>query len=575
MATDYELISYDFDSLQTDLINKLKTKSEWTDVSTDDLTLQLFIYILTYNQSFLMGTINKTFIDYFPNISSADEAVYYFADYIKMDINEIISSAGTARFYLSAARATSVYIPSEVEISNADSSIIYSVDSLNIINPGDLYVDVAITQGQWKDINYTSDGTNNQRYYIYEDITLDNTIVNVNGVEWTKVDDFNFYTNLDKVYSIKFIKDGYIIAFSDGVFGAKPQLNDTINIKYLKSLGYAGNIYSANILDTIMSNIYDSSGVRVTDINVINQSQIATGVDADTVDTIKKNISRFFVTNPYITRNEDYIEYIKTNQLVTDCNVYAGWELFADVNTWSSVYIYVVPTNSLYLTADDKVILNAFIKLKDLFNTKIVFEDVVYIGVNIDYVIKFREANVSQAKINLVEEQIDDITADYFDYTLVKENYDTVFRNIYLTDIMNEVGAITDLRKTNVYFQSVETIETISSGKIIYSKSLDYQDIKINETYLYINNIEVGYYDETWTLIPNAAYVGKISSYISYLELTITILDSNLVNISDPDNIIGDIFYVRSNALNDEDLIADSAGNMVFNLHSYNIEIES
>jgi hypothetical protein len=575
MATDYELISYDFDSLQTDLINKLKTKSEWTDVSTDDLTLQLFIYILTYNQSFLMGTINKTFIDYFPNISSADEAVYYFADYIKMDINGIISSAGTARFYLSAARATSVYITSETEISNADNSIIYSVDSLNIINPGDLYVDVAITQGQWKDINYTSDGTNNQRYYIYEDIALDNTIVTVNGVEWTKVDDFNFYTNLDKVYSIKFIKDGYIIAFSDGVFGAKPQLNDTINIKYLKSLGYAGNIYSANILDTIMSNIYDSSGVRVTDINVINQSQIATGVDADTVDTIKKNISRFFVTNPYITRKEDYIEYIKTNQLVTDCNVYAGWELFADVNTWSSVYIYVVPTNSLYLTADDKVILNAFIKLKDLFNTKIVFEDVVYIGVNIDYVIKFRKANVSQAKINLVEEQIDDITADYFDYTLVKENYDTVFRNIYLTDIMNEVGAITDLRKTNVYFQSVETIETISSGKIIYSKSLDYQDIKINETYLYINNIEVGYYDETWTLIPNAAYVGKISSYISYLELTITILDSNLVNISDPDNIIGDIFYVRSNALNDEDLIADSAGNMVFNLHSYNIEIES
>lgn len=578
--SDFSLINYDFDSLKTALLNKLKTKSEWLNVNNADPVLNMFLFLMTTDSSNKFATINKTFLDAFPNITMAEEYLYRFVHFIGMDINRAISATGTVTFTIPSISAKQVIIPAGTEITISDGSIIYSTVEDRFIDPGELSVDSLVIQGQNKSLSYISDGTNNQRYFIYDTVENSNIKVYVNDVLWTEVENFFFSQNTDLHYQIVNIKNGIYVLFSDGVFGSKPQSDDVIKVEYIETLGVPGNIYQADKLTKIISNIYFDDDTIVENITVTNDEPIQNGINGNTLDEIKANVTKFFTTNPYITRKEEYRNYLLLNGLVRDVNVYAGWELFNDTDTWTTIYFYVVPRNSDILTLTEKEELFNYVKLKDIYISNLVFEDCDFISVNVGCRAKLKKSNLTSVQINEIKTNIETIISDYFNLQKAMSDYGTVFRNIYESELTERIMVIDDLRKINLSLMSVELVDVVEEDDTVFSKLLKFEQLAEEKTYLYCNDEEVGYYNSSWTLIPinntgtgGHNWISKISSNIESLALTINILDPNLVHSAQANNIVGDSFYVRSEPVNLDDIITGNA-NMVFKFWESQVTFE-
>ena len=580
MSDTFEIIPYDYATLNTEIKNKLKTKSEWQNVSDNDQTFQALFSLLEYNETLLLMWLNKTFVDSFPHISSAEEAVYFFVDYIGMDVNEIKSATGQVRFYLTEAHDKDIIIPAQTKISNITGTIIYSTTELKILTAGSLYIDVDVIQGEYKVLNFVSDGTNSQKYYIYENNDRTELLFKVNNVEWEYVSKFFFSTNLDQVYTIKKIKDAMYIMTNDGKFGAKPQVNDDIELTYLTSLGSDGNINTIDVLNTLVSNIYDTED-NIVNVKVTNQSIIVNGTDADTFEQIKNNVSRFFVTNPYITNPKSYREYLLKRSEIIDVNVYAGWEIYDDPKFWTTVFIFTLPKNSENLTTQQKQDLFDYLKLKDVYLAFAQFNDIIYIDNYLDIKIKFKDPKITQTKINNITSQISTIINNYFNYTLSLSTYGKAFKDTEHSVISSQIMNITDIKKVNLDIYSNEKVITLIENGTSYLNSLKYSQIKLEGTSLYLNNEKIGDFNSSWELVPldnsgtgGTNWIGKITSLINYTSkyIDVLLIDPTLTQSSNPNNIIGDIMYVRSEALNGEDIILDGS-NMIFKLYDKDISI--
>jgi hypothetical protein len=584
---DYNLVSYDYASLKADFLARIQASSEWADISVDDSVLDLFLYILSYGMSYKLGTINKTFEDFLPHSSSSEVALYRFANFIGLDINGALSATGTVTFSLPTVNnGVSVVIPINTKISTSDGSIIFSTIETKTIANGQTSVNISVIQGELKSKTFTSDGSNNQKYSIYSIIDDLNLVVKVNGTAWSPVDNFFNSTNIDNHYVRKYIKDGFYILFNDGVYGKKPELNDEIIIQYYESKGLSGNVYQSSLLNTIIDTIYNSNNVVITDITVSNSSAIANGSDQDSINSIKSKISSFFPTNPYITRKQDYIEYLKLYiSLVADANAYAGWEIYPnDTTKWTTLYLQVVPPNGDNLSTNDKMLLYDYLKLKDTFFTQIFFNDITYIPIQNNITLKFK-TSLSQAAITNIQNNITTAVQNFYDIPTVVSNGETVFRNIYHYELAKVIGEVSsDIKKINLNLQTVESIETVLNNQTSFSKDLNFKDLLAEETYLYVNDELIGTYDNSFVLtdlqdntsLGSIDWDGKISSSIdpTLKILSISILDPDVTDNTKSKNIVGKILKLRSNPTNKEDINASNS-DMVFIYNNISFTFES
>ncbi|MGA2436355.1 MAG: hypothetical protein ABSG25_13845, partial [Bryobacteraceae bacterium] len=286
MSDNYIPISYDYSTLYQNIFTKLQQQSEWSNISENDTLLQLLNTILTTKETGLFAAINNTFVDFFPNVSSADELVYMFADYIKMTVNGVLSATMNETFYLASSYSLDIIIPSGTQVSNGN--ITYTTLGDAVLQAGNLSIDIPAVQGVWKYTSNVSDGSNYQQYFIYVENDTSRIQVTVNGTPWTLVNNFFYSTSTDKVYAIKIVYNGVYVLFNDGVFGAKPLSGDMVVVTYLQSMGSSGNIYSSGTVTTLASQIFDINHTNVTNLISVTNNETATdGYDGDTVATIQ------------------------------------------------------------------------------------------------------------------------------------------------------------------------------------------------------------------------------------------------------------------------------------------------
>jgi hypothetical protein len=377
------------------------------------------------------------------------------------------------------------------------------------------------------------------------------------------VNDFYSSTNEDKHYIKRYIKDGFYIFFNDGLNGMIPTKGSAITVSAIETLGSSGNVYQIGVINKIIDEIYDEDGESVTTLSVANSTTMINGSDRDTINEIKSNITYYISSNPYLTTKNNYISYLKTSPLVLDCNAYAGWELYPDDTTkWMTIYFFVVTENYETLSTDDKIVLNSYIKEKDIFFSKLNFTDATYIGNIVNISLQYN-VYMSSTAINEVQTKITTVVEDFYNVAKVIEDSSlaeedrTAFRDINHSALLNNIVDVDKrIRKINLILQTNEEIHTVASGEILLSSlSYNFDNIKESGTYLYLNNELIGTYDETWTMVPESAWTGLISSSINTTAKTITIeFDPTLTNPLNSANIIGRILYLRSDAENGFDI---------------------
>jgi hypothetical protein len=515
MATDLTLLPYDFADLQTELINEIRTYPEWQDVSVDDTILQMVSYMFTYYTSATLANINKTFTDYFPSLTGSEDVVELFANFIGMTVNRKLGALGkksvdisdplypngnSVKFYIDNP-ALSIFVGAGVEISNG-ADIIFTTTSTGTIPAGvgtqSAYIEVI--QGQYKTVSFTSTGQASQIFFLNE-LNVDDTQFSVNtsvGGTYTRQNNFLFSTRTSKDYILNYTKTGFYFKFGDGITGAIPALGETITLTYLVTLASAGDIYSANVITTVNTQLVDS-GNNPVDVLVTNPYPMLGGYDGDSIDAIKANITRYFMSTPYVYRRADYIAYLLAYPDVLDVNLYAGWELYPlDTTKWFTIFIYPVPKTGH--TINNNLLLT-YLKQRELFFSYIFFGTPVYVPINNTIDISLNpKMSISQARINAILAEIQTLVTDFYDYETVVASNGTIFRDIYSSQIAAQVMAIPEIIKSDVYLQTVENVYTVQAGTNLYNtvavKYIPSTGLISGGTYLYLDNDIVGIYTD-------------------------------------------------------------------------------
>lgn len=129
-------------------------------------------------------------------------------------------------------------------------------------NRRDTFVQVAVTQGQTRTETLgSSDGTASQSFALSVGDVIESSVsVEVDGVEWSEVDNFLSSTAIDQHYTLELDSDGVAtVTFGDGVTGAIPASGtNNVAATYRTGANEDGNVGA----DTIIVNRSGVGGVK-------------------------------------------------------------------------------------------------------------------------------------------------------------------------------------------------------------------------------------------------------------------------------------------------------------------------
>jgi len=326
MSNTLDYTAYDFDDLVTQLQNRVKEVPTWKDTylsGTGAMLIDLLAYVQNMDLYYIERRAEESYLDTAKNRSSVINLVRLLNYSRKLDV----SSTGELTFTLVAPHSYDVMIPRYTQCSTS-AGLVYSTTEDVKILAGDTTATSAAIQGKIVQIEVAADGSQSYAYNINDtQVENTNTLVYVDGTQWTEVSSFLLSTATSKEYKLRYeLDDTVSVLFGDGVKGAIPTAGDTILIQYVKSDGLSGNAYSSPSITTIDSKVYDSEATLVTDLSVTNAAAFIGGEDIETTDEIRYNAPRVFATGDRAVTKDDYIAILEDYSGVASANAWGEAE---------------------------------------------------------------------------------------------------------------------------------------------------------------------------------------------------------------------------------------------------------
>lgn len=331
-------VNYDYDSLKTELENRLKATGAWKDTyesGTGQMLIEFYAYVANLVLFYLERRVEESYISTAQNKSS----ILNLVRLINYSPKRVTSAVGTLKFSRSGSTTKRVFIPQYTECQTANAVKFLTIQDVTI-EPGVDYVTVAGIQGELVDnLEYAADGSPDR------EITINDTVIEndahiryrpfysfrvlVDGVEWTKVSSFLASNNTDTHYKLKAeLDDTLTVVFGDNVNGKAPGVDSSsmIQIKYIRSSGSSGNVYETDRVSTLNDVIYDEDGEEV-DVTVTNSTTCAGGDDAEDIEEIRAEAPNVFATGDRLVTKDDFIAFIINYESVADVNVWGENEV--------------------------------------------------------------------------------------------------------------------------------------------------------------------------------------------------------------------------------------------------------
>lgn len=327
MSSDLNYVNYNFEDLVTQLTNRLKESATWKDTyrsGTGQMIIELFAYVgnlVLYN---LERVAQEGYIGTALNRSSVINLVRLLG----YNPKRAISAVGSVTFTLAAPKLAVVFFPgvsspNTVRLETA-SGIKYVVLSDVSIPVGQTTVSATVVQGQKVEKPVTSNGSLNQEYKLdYTNIENTGVYVAVDGVPWTMVDSFVSGTPTSKWFKVRNELDGTVsVIFGDNVTAMAPTAASNIVIRYIRTDGVSGNIYTTGLLNVIASPVFDTNGVVITDLTASNASTILGGAPEETTDEIRYEAPQVFAAGDRLVTREDYVAILENYGSIATANAW-------------------------------------------------------------------------------------------------------------------------------------------------------------------------------------------------------------------------------------------------------------
>lgn len=410
-------MQFDQQSIEQRLVDSLSAKSEWAELLFFGTNRNLLATNAEGNAQlarYIEYLVRETKWSLARNVSSLmyQAAAHNYTPHRKNGaIGSIRLSTDEA---FTTPPSTTVDIP-KYSVFSTDAGVqVTSISANNLVSGVDSYVDIDVVQGTPKTFSTTALGNINEVISIEND-SIENSQYElfVNGVLWTQVEELRVSDGSAEVYQIRNKPDfsGIELLFGNNLNGVQLTAGDTIQFKYIETLGVDGNITQVGKVTNVDSILYDT-GSNTVEAFVTNLDSLVGGEGVETLEELRAQSPLTFQSaERAITRN-DYKAILNATPQVLKSTVWGVYEINEDAGTPGAYvtdqenYVYIAAISSAggnlgeSAKTDLREYLQDFKSATDVLN----FQDVVfiYLQFNTDVYVSNRSLVLSEIKSRVI-----------------------------------------------------------------------------------------------------------------------------------------------------------------------------
>jgi hypothetical protein len=181
-----------------------------------------------------------------------------------------------------------VVVPRGTQVNDSTGKVFCTLEELTLSAAGSLTGSVRAVHSDYTQQTYTAAGDQNEEIATgITNVLPYSTAVLINGVEWTRVDNFASSGSTDNHYRIIIDSEGLaIIQFGDGTYGKRLSTGDEITLDIFSGGGFDGNGVAIGELSNLRSVFTGSSHIS----SVTNTDLSSGGGVEDSIDKIKASL---------------------------------------------------------------------------------------------------------------------------------------------------------------------------------------------------------------------------------------------------------------------------------------------
>lgn len=362
----------DFDQIKESIKDYLKANSNFTDYDYEGSNLSTIINTLAYNTYISSYNANMASNEVFIDSATLRENVVSLARNIGYVPRSRKAASANVSFAVNVSGTTAVSVTLKSGLSfisnkkfgnttyvfSIPNDITVPVDSNGFAN----FLNVDIFEGTYIKQTYTVSSRNPDQKYIIPNGGADTSLVRVSVKPSSTSSVSRKYTPFNGLYDlgpnspIYFLQEieseRYEILFGDGIFGAKLEEPNFVEISYITSHGAdANNIDSFSFSGSLVDNKGNamSTGVSLITTNI----KTFGGKDIESVESIKKYAPQVYASQHRAVTAADYEALVPLIYPEAESvSAFGGEELTPPA--YGKVFISIKPNNGVYISTSIK-----------------------------------------------------------------------------------------------------------------------------------------------------------------------------------------------------------------------------
>jgi len=449
-----QIAELDFDTIKNNLKTFLKSQDILKDYNYEGSALSVLLDVLAYNTQYNAYYLNMVANEMFLDTALLRSSVVSHAKALNYTPKSARAPQATINVRVNQVTSPSLTLPKNASflsesIDGTNYNFVTSdATTVSVVNNQALFANVEIYQGIPTSITYTVNTTNNPNaVFEITNENIDTSTLLVTVQQSSSNTSYDIYTlsndvlvldETSKVYFLEEDVDGlYKVRFGDGIIGKKLIDGNIVNFSYIVTDGTMAA--GANSFINVQS-IGGFSNVVVSSVQAAS-----TGLEKESIDSIKFQAPKTFAAQKRAVSKEDYITALQQNNLGVSfdaVSVWGGQENEPPV--YGQVFVALKPSGAYNLTSIQKQkLLNDVLKPMSVMTVQptIVDPDYTYLQLT---------ANVfyDPKKTNLTSNQLrDQVKAAMM--TAATNNLNTFNSTFNITDFNNTIAAVNQSIITN------------------------------------------------------------------------------------------------------------------------------
>lgn len=347
-------IIYDVESLATAITQQWSTESETFRAMYPSDTSEALVNVFSAYGAMLQYCLCTALANCYTDSAFSEAGVYQLANTLGNTLHGNVSSQCQANITKNNFVGMTITIPANTQ---------FLIDGKKFFNPSviicpaniETVTEVILVQGEIVEVNKTSNGIENEKFYFSSDFKCNHNYVSVkvNGEEWIVDESFLAYDK-SAVYDpsqmnvcvLKTDPDGRsYIKVGNNQLGNMPMSGSNIQITYVSNEGEEGNISETGkqgSLLTVLTYMNSLGNVETLDVTVNTTTTAYGGFSKQSVETLRYTSPMVFASGHRAVRRQDYEALLQNKCGYLTAAVWGEYEEANKVGAYDSLMMNMV-----------------------------------------------------------------------------------------------------------------------------------------------------------------------------------------------------------------------------------------